>query len=472
MKNFIYKKLSRRILTITILLFFSLSTFAGEMTLNDQEMQKLARDFRLDIQQSPGILHAPLANDYIQHLGTKLASHAEDMNIHYAFFIYDSDEVNAFAGPGGTIVVNSALILATDQEDELAAVLAHEIAHSEQKHWLKDLNRQSKIRIPMIASSLAAIALGLINPALGSGALMGSLSGYAQNEINHTRSHEKEADRIGIQLLYAAGYNPEGMVSFFKKLQKYDQYHDLGSIPPILLTHPLDEIRIADAQDRIEQLPKKHYIANNDYFLFKEIIRVMTAKKPAMLLPYYQHQRVKHPNDTALRYGYALTLMKVLQFEKAEPEFRALIKQSPHNYYYLLALSGCELGMKKTQQGLTDLHTLYNNYPDNLSIILDYSTALIQFNQYQKAETVLHEGLEEYPNSIVLLQNLAQAQARSHQTARAYLTRAKIFMQLGQLREAGIALRNAKKSVLHDPLLMAQIKAELRTLDALQKQQD
>lgn len=460
------------LITLLISIFLAVSTaFAEEMTLNNQEMQELIRDFRLNIQQSPTIMHAPLANDYIQHLGMKLARHTQDINIHYAFFINDSDEINAFAGPGGTIVIHSALILATTKEDELAAVLAHEIAHSEQKHWLKDLNRREKMQTSVIASSLAAIALGLINPALSSGALLGSLSGYAQNEINHTRSHEREADRIGIQLLYAADYNPEGMVDFMKKLQKYDQYHDMNNIPAILLTHPLDEERIADAQNRVEQLPKKHYIVDPDYFIFKEIIRVMTAKKPSSLIPYYQEKRQKDPNNLALRYGYALVLMKTLKFSSAELELQPLIKQSPHNYYYLLALSGCELGLKHTQKALSMLAALYNSYPDNLAIILDYSTALIHFNQYQKAETILHDGLEDYPNNVLLLKNLAEAQSRSHQTARAYLTRAKLFLQSGQLREAGIALQNAKQSANHDPLLMIQINAQIKALKMLQKQQ-
>lgn len=429
-------------------------------------MQTLIRDFRVEIQQSSSIIRTPLANDYIQHLGMKLAGHTNDRDIHYAFFIHNSEDINAFAGPGGTIVINSALILATTKEDELAAVLAHEIAHSEQKHWLKDLNRQKSTQIPFIASTLVALALGIINPSLGSGALMGSLSGYAQNEINHTRSHEEEADRIGIQLLYAADYNPEGMVDFLKQLQKYNQYHNMNNIPGILLTHPLDEIRIADAQNRVALLPKKKYISHADYFLFKEMIRVLTSQNPTSLLPYYQEQRRLHPNDVALQYGHALILMKTLKYTEAKSELNTLIQKSPYfynNYYYVLALSGCELALKQTQQALTQLAALYQRYPDNLAIILDYSTSLIQLNQSHQAEKILQDALVDYPHNTVLLQNLAQAQSRSHQTARAYLTRAQLFLQLGESREANIALQNAKAAVHNDPLLMAQINAQIKT---------
>ncbi len=434
-------------------------------------MQELVRDFRIEIQQSPSIMHAPLVNDYIQHLGKKLASHAQDTNVHYAFFVNDSNEINAFAGPGGTIVMYSTLILATTKEDELAAVLAHEIAHSEQKHWLTDLNRQKSTQTSLIASSLAALALGIINPTLGSGAMLGSLAGHSQNEINHIRSHEREADRIGIQLLYAADYNPEGMVDFLKSLEQYNQYHDMSNVPAILLTHPMDEERISDAQNRVEQLPKKHYISDPDYFIFKEIVRVMTAKKPSALIPYYQAELKKNPNNSALRYGYAITLMKSLKFSNAQPILEELVRQSPNNYYYLLGLSASELGLKQTKQAFQHLESLYDSYPDNLAIILDYSMALIHFNQAKKAEQILKDGLEDYPNNIVLLKSLAQAQSRNHETARAYLTRAKIFLQFGQIREASIALTNAKQAVHNDPLLMAQINSQLAYVRELQKKE-
>lgn len=435
-------------------------------------MQELIRDFRIDVQQSPSILRAPLANDYIQHLGMTLARQTHDKNIHYAFFINDSEEINAFAGPGGTVVIHSELILSTHKEDELAAVMAHEIAHSEQKHWLSDINRQKTNQASTIASGLTALALGLINPALSQGALIGGLAGVSQSEINHIRSHEREADRIGIQLLYDANYNPQGMVDFLKELQNANQSHNMNAIPAILLTHPLDEERISDAQNRVEQLPKKHYTSNPDYFLVKEIIRVKTAKKASSLIPYYQSKLKKSPKKAALRYGYAITLLKVLKFSTAKLILQDLYNRSPNNYYYELALCASELGLKQTKSALSHLKNLYQNHPDNLAIILDYSTALIQFNQTAQATNILSEGLNDYPNNVLLLQHLAEAEFRNHQTARAYLTRAKVFLQSGQLREAHIALMNAKKAANHDTLLLAQINAQLIQLKelSLQKQ--
>jgi len=454
---------------IFLLLLFYISSSAEELTLNSLEMQELARNFRLEVQRFPGVIRAPLPNDYLQHLGMLLARHRTDLNIHYAFFIINSPEINAFAGPGGTIAINSALILTTTKESELAAVLAHEIAHSDQKHWLKDLNRQQNMKIPMIASMLAAAALTVLNPAIGGGAMVGGMTRFQQNEINYTRSHEKEADRIGIQLLYEADFNPQGMVDFFKKMYEQERYRYMGDIPAMLLTHPVNEERIADAENRIAALPKKHYINNSDYFFFKEMVRVLSTNKPAQLAhDYYQKKLKEEPGSATLRYGYALALMKSLKFSEAKPVLETLNQQSPHNLYYLLALSGCELGLKNTSHALSIMEKLYTDYPDSLPVILDYSNALIQFNHYQKAQLVIEEGLEEYPNNIPLLQNLAQAQSRNHQMARAYLTRAKILMQTGTPREAMMALRNARASS-KDALLDAQIDAQIKMLEDTMK---
>ena len=156
------------------------------------------------------------------------------------FFIVKSNEINAFAGPCGYIGVNSQLILATANESELAAVMAHELAHVRQHHLYRMIEHQKQMRIPMLASMLASIALGVLNPTAGTGAMMAALSGFAQDSINYVRSNEKEADRIGIDMLIKSGQDPRGMASFFKKMQENARYYYTDNIPAILRSHPLD----------------------------------------------------------------------------------------------------------------------------------------------------------------------------------------------------------------------------------------
>ena len=184
---------------------------------SNSELDELEKQFIQQINQSSSVIRTPLANQYINHLAKVLALHGQ-LPAPY-FFIVKSNEINAFAGPGGYIGVNTQLILASDNESELAAVMAHEMSHVRQHHLYRMIEHEKQMQVPMLASMLASIALGVINPALGSGALMGSITGFAQDNINFVRSNEKEADRIGIDMLIKSGLDPRGMANFFKKMQ-------------------------------------------------------------------------------------------------------------------------------------------------------------------------------------------------------------------------------------------------------------
>lgn len=171
--------------------------------------------------------------------------------------------------------------------------MAHEIAHVRLHHLYNMIEHQKQMRIPMIASMLASIALGVINPTLGTGAFMASVSGFAQDSINFTRANEKEADRIGIDMLIKSGLDPRAMASFFRKMQENSRYYYTANIPAILRTHPLDEDRIAEAENRSDRIAKKQYPDNLDYQLFKELIRVSVASDNKQLLDYYHYHCTK-----------------------------------------------------------------------------------------------------------------------------------------------------------------------------------
>ena len=255
------------ILCICLTFIFNNAAYAFSAYSN-KELDELEQQFIQQINQSNLVIRDPLAIQYINHLAQRLAQHG-DLAKPY-FFLVNSNEINAFAGPGGYIGVNSQLVLASDNESELAAVMAHEMSHVRQHHLYRMIEHQQQMRIPMLASMLASIALGVINPALASGALMGSLTGFAQDNINFVRSNEKEADRIGIDMLIKSGLDPRGMAGFFKKMQENSRYYYTDNVPAILRTHPLDDERIAEAENRSQHIKHKNYTDNVDYHYFKE----------------------------------------------------------------------------------------------------------------------------------------------------------------------------------------------------------
>lgn len=424
-----------------------------------RELDELEKEFIQLINLSDSVERNPLASQYINQIGQKLAHYGHIKSPY--FFIVKSNEINAFAGPGGYIGINTRLILTTSNESELAAVMAHEIAHVRLHHLYSMIEHQKQMRIPMIASMLASIALGALNPTVGMGAMMGAMSGFSQDNINFTRSKEKEADRIGIDMLIKAGFNPAGMAAFFKKMQENSRYFYTANVPAILRTHPMDDDRIAEADNRTAHLPSGTYTNSLDYTLFKELIRVETTAEPLKLFDYYQHQCLKFNLAIACNYGHALALINNNNFSKAADTITRLLAEKPENLYFQIAMAQADIGLSHYDSALTRLENLQQNFPDNYAALMAYAQGLLAANKPQKATSLLLKGSRQYKNDLSLCRELARAQAQSGQKSYAYFTQAQCLLLEGQKRAAIAQLKVAKNLAKKDEYLTARIDAKI-----------
>lgn len=425
---------------------------------SNDELDELEREFVQQINQSDAVIRKPMAVEYINHLAKRLAQHGE-LSPPY-FFIVKSNEINAFAGPGGYIGVNTALILASDNESELAAVMAHEMAHVRQHHLYRMLEHQKQMRVPMLASLLASMALGVINPTLASGALMGSLTGFAQDNINFVRSNEKEADSIGIDMLMKSGLDPRGMAGFFKKMQQNMRYYYMDNIPAILRTHPLDEERIAEAENRSEGKVHTYYPDNLDYRLFKELIRVSATEDGRQLIDYYK----KCPQQTpkiACQYGMALAELNLNQPQQALLHIDELAEREPNNLFFIIAKAKAEIANHQAALAVTQLGTLQRQSPDNYALLREYSATLLQANKPDQAVSILLKGRQHFKRDLPLCNQLAEAEAAAHHTGYAYFTLAECHVLQGENRDAIRKLKTAKKLWPNDRILQAKIDAKI-----------
>lgn len=422
------------------------------------ELEQLEKEFVQQINQSDSVERNPLATQYINRIGKNLAQsgHIKSPD----FFIVKSHEINAFAGPGGHIGVNSQLILITSNESELAGVMAHEIAHVRLHHLYSAIEHQKQMRIPMLASVLASLALGALNPTVGMGAMMGSLSGFTQDNINFTRSKEKEADRIGIDMLIKSGYNPQSMAAFFKKMQENARYYYTANIPAILRTHPLDSDRIAEAENRTTRIARKSYSDSTDYALFKELIRTSVSQDHKTLLDYYEHQCRKASPANACQYGQALTFLNTNNFTKARELLTPLLIDN-NNLYYQIAMAQAETGLSQHQAAIKRLAEMQKNNPNNYATLMAYAQALLAANQNEKATSILLRGSRLYKQDLPLCRELARAQAKSHRKAYAYFTQAQCLLLEGQKRAAVAQLKVARGLAKNDSYLQARISAKI-----------
>lgn len=208
------------------------------------------------------LLDDPLVNDWLQTMGTRLGSNSDQPRQPYTFFVMKDRQINAFATLGGYIGVNAGLVLTAEREDEVAAVLSHEIAHVTQQHVLRGVERAQRDQIPILLGMLAAVVAAQASNSTSSGnATMAAISSgmglMQQRQINYTRSNESEADRLGIRTLSRSGYDVDAMAGFFERMSAAMRGNEGGySVPEFLRTHPVNITRISEAKARAEQMKK------------------------------------------------------------------------------------------------------------------------------------------------------------------------------------------------------------------------
>jgi len=234
---------------------------AGEAVLSPQMERRLGESVVRDIRfREPTYLDDPEVAEYLGALGAQLTgASTSGARYDFEFFVLRDPTVNAFALPGGFVGVHTGLISTADTESELASVLAHEIAHVTQRHISRMFGQQEKMQIPAMAALAAAVLLGRHRPDLGAGAAAAAQAGAVQAALGYSRDFEREADRVGLQTLEAAGFDTRAMPAFFEKMQKSTRVSDDASVPGYLRTHPVTTERIADAQNKSAALPYRQH---------------------------------------------------------------------------------------------------------------------------------------------------------------------------------------------------------------------
>lgn len=232
----------------------------------------VAEESRLGREQHPGVVQyfggeygSPKLKAYINRVGQKLARHVERKNFQYRFTLLNSSTVNALAAPGGYLYVTRGLLAMADDEAELAGVLAHELGHVTALHYVRSQGSS------VIANILTA-GLGI---ALGEGA--GQLGGFVGQGVlaSHGREHELESDSLALRYLARAGYDPNGMVRFLRKMRAEDQFQikQMGGSPDqvdqtgYLSTHPATVERLRKAQEQVAQYNVRNPIVGKDRYL-------------------------------------------------------------------------------------------------------------------------------------------------------------------------------------------------------------
>lgn len=384
---------------------------------------------------------------YIQTIGERLVANSDLPGNPFHFFVVMENNINAFAGPGGYIGVNSGLILITEAESELASVMGHEIAHVTQRHLYRAYEAASRLSIPTAAATLAAILLGTQSPALGQAAIVAIQAGNVQFQIDFTRENEAEADRVGMQTLAASQYDPRSMPTFFERLQQSSRYSG-QNIPEFLRTHPVTASRISDTRGRAETYPYKQYPDSLGYQLTKAKIRVLTSTDDAETLKYFQSRSTQGTTEqrTVARYGLGLCALYSQKFNDAETIFQQLSKEYPNQAQYVTALARTALDSKNYSTALSRYKKLTEQFPDNEAIKLEYITSLLKAGNAEQARKNLLLLKPKTQQQPVYSQLLAQVYSDLNQPAESHRYLAEYYYATGQTKDAILQIKLAQKS--------------------------
>ena len=355
----------------------------------------------------------PDLNHYVTTLGDSLASVADTRGLEWHFYIVDSPQINAFALPGGYVGVNSGLLLATNNENELAGVLAHEVSHVTQRHIARAIYDNERTSIVSMAAMLAAILLGAASNVHGdavTGAVMGAQGLAQQHQINFTRANEIEADRVGMELLSSAGFDPNGMSSFFEEIGKrygaQEQY-----VPALLQSHPVTSERIAEARARARQLPQTKYSDSVAYGLAKVRLQVLSAPTPEAAYALFRDKgESKIPAE---RYGLALSQMRLNLNDNAERIMHDLATQYPTVIAYRIGQAEAAMASGSTDEALSHYKDAERLFPRNVPLTISYADALIAAGQASAAHSLLLDllnNVEATPEQLRLIARAANAE--------------------------------------------------------------
>jgi beta-barrel assembly-enhancing protease len=401
----------------------------------------------------------PLLHDYLEHLIYLLVTHSQLEDRRVEVVIVDSPQINAFAVPGGVIGINNGLLLYAQTEDELVTVLAHEIAHLSQRHFSRGVEFQQRNQPLALAAMLASFVLMVtVGGDAGAAGLAATQAAAQDSALRYSRTNEQEADRVGMQTLVDAGFDPHAAPSMFERMMQASRYSSTERIPEFLRTHPLSENRIADTRNRARQYPKKEPSVSLDYQLMRARVANQLATTPEEAVQKFRGELEGTPRSPeAATYGLVMALTAAGKPDEAALELDGIWSKSPERIEYIIADAEIDMARNKPDKAIRALADRLKLSPGNHALTMTYARALMMDEQPHIAEQVLQAQSKLKPNDPGLWYLLAEVEGLSGNIIGLHQSRAEYFILNGNLDQAQKQLQYALKLTRGDYLTSAKI---------------
>jgi predicted Zn-dependent protease len=437
----------KRLLLVTTLSFAVFSAGAGaddvrlpdmgspaDAILNSNEEAQIGRAIMRDIRNSGQVVEDPLVTEYLNDIGSRIAAQTNEGQHSFTFFAVQDGRINAFALPGGYIGVHTGLLEATRNEDELAGVLAHEVAHVTQRHIARAIHansRQSILTTAMMLGAIIVAAAGGSSDAV-QGAVAVAQGTAVQQQINFTRSNEYEADRVGIAALADAGFDPYGMASFFDVLSRQQTSSPDKRAPEFMRTHPVTTARVAEARNRAREYPTIRSQDSVSYGIARTRVIVADFDTPEQAVAHFESREYENQNDIE-RYGRAVAYQRAGKYYEALPIFEALLEKDKSVIAYHIGLGQTLVALDQWSTAIDVFERALALFPRNVPLVIEYGERLLELGQPAKAHTLLLDLLNNVPPTPAQVRLIARAASLAGEEAEAYYYMSEYRLMIGDL---------------------------------------
>lgn len=437
-------------------------------TISSQQEYEFGRELLRSMRRQTPMLDDPLIEEYISNLTFKLATHSELTDHRLSFLLIDSEALNAFAAPGGIIGVNAGLFEYSDNEGELASVLAHELAHLSQRHYARNVEMARNSTLPNLAALVGSLVVAAtVGGDAGQAAIMGTQAAQLENQLSYSRSNESEADRVGIRTLYDAGFDPNDMATMFEEMLQSTSYSRRP--PEFLSTHPLNENRVADSRNRARDYPQVDTVYNIEFLLMKQRVEVHYSRDYETHIAQLERAlpQLNGQQEDAARYGIALAQLEAGRFADASESLAPLLNKEPRRITYNMLLADIARAAGSHDRALSVLEENLRINPGNHPLTMNYATTLEAAGRYQEAANVLERHAGSHPENTLLWYELAEVEGLAGNISEVHQARAEYYFSVGDFSRAQENFRLALDEE-DDPVVRARIQQRQNYMRTIQ----
>ena len=425
-----------------------------------------------NLRRDGAVLEDPELTEYLNRFGGRLARTSPARAFSFEFFLVRDESLNAFALPGGYIGVHSGLIVTARTESELASVLAHEIGHVTQRHVARMLAQNQQSSMLALAAVAAALLTATTNPQAAAGLV--ALGGSVQESqmLSFSRDAEREADRVGLDIMLEAGFIPADMITFFGRLQQATQVYDTGA-PSYLRTHPLTSDRMADVQNRVLELRYRQRTDSVDFHLARTKLRALanasTDYRDRVRREFEgEIARRAHADASAAWYGLALLANAADDFDAARAALGkardAMQRDHGSAHHPFLERLDAEIAQRggRLEDAMATIESALQRFADARALRLMKAELLVASGRHARAVGFIEDELQVYRGDAEYWRLLAAAQSQAGNEGLAHWATGERYASLGAWPAALEQFERAQRDSRLSFYELAQIDARVQ----------